>query len=241
MTEESLDPMGLAIQDYFNGVKDAVIRVDTNLTEDEELPAYHLFRNFDELPVLEKTAIEMTKGRTLDVGCGSGCHSVVLQERGVDVKAIDISRSSCEVASQQGVKDVACIDFFELKNEKFDSLLFLMNGIGLVQTLGGLDRFFTHIKTLMKPDSQILLDSSDVVYMFEEEDGSFMINLNDEYYGEMEYFLSYKGVKGEPFKWLYLSYELLHDKALEYGFACEKIMDGEHYDYLARIKFSESE
>ena len=111
-----------------------------------------------------------------------------------------------------------------------------MNGIGLVQTLEGLDRFFTHVKSLMNEGAQLLIDSSDVVYMFEEEDGSFLIDINDHYYGEMEYELSYKNVKGEPFKWLYVSYELLEDYATRHGFECEKIMDGEHFDYLAKIE-----
>lgn len=235
MSDSLKDPMGLAIKDYFNGDTKAVIRVDTNLTEDEELPAYYLFRTFEELPALEKKAIEMTHGKTLDVGCGSGCHSLILQERGIDTKAIDISQTSVEIAKQQGVEKVDCIDFFDLREEKYDSLLFLMNGIGLVQTLDGLDHFFKHVKTLMNEGAQILLDSSDVIYMFEEEDGSFLVNLNDKYFGEMEYYLSYKGLKGEPFKWLYVSFELLHDEAIKHGFKCEKIMDGEHFDYLAKL------
>ena len=235
MIDPNIDPMGLAMQDFFNGEKDAVIRVDTNLTEDEELPAEHLFRGYDELPVLEKEAINLCKGRALDVGCGSGCHSVILQERGVDVKAVDISLSSCGVATQQGVKDVECVDFFKMKEEKFDTLYFLMNGIGLVQTMAGFEAFFNQAKELLNKGGQILLDSSDIIYMFEEEDGSVLVDLNAKYYGEMEYVLSYKGVEAAPFLWLYVGFEILQDKANEFGFNCEKLMDGDHYNYLARL------
>lgn len=233
----SSDPMGMAIADYLEGKADKIISVDTNLTEDEELPVEYLFRKYEELPIQEKMAIDLAKGKCLDVGAGSGTHSIILKEKNVDVVPLDISKISVESMIKRGLDNAICNDFFLLdETQKYDTLYFLMNGIGLVQKLDGLPQFFEKCKKLLTPDGQILLDSSDIIYMFiDEEDGGAEIDLNAAYYGEMTYYLSYKDAVGEPFDWLYLGYELLEDEALNHGFTCEKICDGDHYDYLAKL------
>ena len=139
---------------------------------------------------------------------------------------------------RRGLKQVELIDFFDYTTTGFDTLLFLMNGIGLVQTLEGFASFFAHAKKLLAPKGQILLDSSDLIYMFEEEDGSYLIDLNDKYHGEVEFKLGYKQINGDAFNWLYVSEELLQDAADANGFNCEIIQQGPHYDYLARLTYN---
>ena len=179
--------------------------------------------------------MELCRGRVLDVGAGSGCHSVVLKERGLDVVAIDISEMSVEVMKERGI-DARNINFFdESFDEKFDTLLFAMNGIGIVGKVERLEWFFRSVKRLLAPGGQVLLDSSDIRYVFENEDGSFDINLNAGYYGEVDYRMQYRGIKGNTFDWLYIDIDTLSMYAEQYGFQCEKCIDGEHYDYLARI------
>ena len=68
----------------------------------------------------------------------------------------------------------------------------------------------------------------------EDEDGAYIIPA-DGYYGELEFSLSYKGEKEESFPWLYLDYNTLQNAAFANGLQCELILEGDHYDYLARL------
>jgi SAM-dependent methyltransferase len=228
-----MDIFGIAMQDYLKGERGNSIRVDTNLTEEEELSVDYLFRTEEELPEWESLALSLCKGKVLDVGAGAGCHSLILQQKGFDVKAIDIAPVAVECMKQQGI-NVELKNYFD-EDGKYDTILFLMNGIGLALTIDGLKGVFDHAKTLLNPGGQILLESSDIIYMFEEEDGSYLIDITGAYYGEMEYTLSYKEFQGEPFPWLYVDFQNMSDKAEESGFEAEMLYQGEDFNYLARL------
>lgn len=234
MIDPTKDPLGQAFLDYIHTGKEESIKVDTNHTEDEEITASYFFRTFDDMPLMEQKALELTTGKTLDAGAGAGVHSLYLQKKGVEVEAIDVSNLSCEAMSLRGVRNVRCESIYDQKST-YDTILMLMNGMGMVQTLSGLGEFLKFVKKLLNPGGQLLIDSSDVIYLFEEEDGSFLIDLNDRYYGEMTYEISYKNIQGDPFPWLYVGYDLLEEYATKSGFNCELVVEGEHYDYLARL------
>ncbi|MEO1889811.1 MAG: class I SAM-dependent methyltransferase [Cycloclasticus sp.] len=232
------DPIGSALLDFFQSKEDSPIAVKMDIADEDVLPPSYFFRSYDECPELEQLALQQTRGKVLDVGAGAGSHSLYLQEKGVDVTAIDVSPNSVDVMKKRGIKNVELIDFYDYQGDSFDTLLFLMNGIGLVQTLDGFEEFFAHARTLLAPNGQIILDSSDLIYMFEAEDGSYVIDLSNKYHGEVAFNLSYKGIEGEPFDWLYVAEELLQDAAEANGFNCEIIKQGPHYDYLARLTVS---
>ncbi len=235
VTNKEKDPMGRAIFDYYTTGNAAKLRVFSSMFYEDEIPVPTLFRTFDEMPVQEKKAIELCRGRVLDVGAGSGCHSAVLIERGLEVVAIDISELSVEVMKQRGI-DARLINFFDEKfTEKFDTILLAMNGIGITGKTNRLADFFRSAKRLLTPGGQILLDSSDIKYVFMNDDGSMDIDLAAGYYGEIDYKMRYKNITGKPFDWLYIDFDTLSMYAEEHGFTCEKCIDGEHYDYLARI------
>jgi len=229
------DPIGTALLDYFHTNEDASINVKMDIADDDTLAASYFFRAFDECPELEQIALQQARGKVLDVGAGAGSHALYLQNKGLDVVALDVSPKSVEVMRLRGVEQAVLANFYKFQQGRFDTLMFLMNGIGLVQTLDGFDALFQHAKTLLSPGGQILLDSSDLIYMFEQEDGSYVIDLNEKYHGEVKFNLSYKDVKGDTFNWLYVSEELLQDAAEGNGFNCEIIQQGPHYDYLARL------
>lgn len=230
------DPMGAAIYDYhFNGSADTLI-VHSSMFEDDEIPVRDLFRSFEDMPELEKIALEEATGRILDVGAGSGCHSLALKRIGKEAVAIDISGLSVEVMKHRGV-DARQVNLYdEAFSERFDTVLMLMNGTGIIGTLDNMPAFFTRIRQLLSPGGSLIIDSSDLRYLFEEEDGSLMIDLADDYYGLLDYQMEYKGVKGEPFDWLYVDFDTLAFYAEENGFSAELVAEGEHYDYLARLK-----
>ena len=226
--------MGRAIADYYKTKKANKLRVFSPMFEEDEIPLSTLFRKYEEMPEIERKALDMANGKTLDVGAGSGCHSLVLQEKGIDVTAIDISPLSVETMKERGVKKVIEQDFFTLKGQ-YDTVLMLMNGIGIVGTLERLPRFFRQLDKILAPGGQLLCDSSDISYVFEDENGMIDIPNEMDYYGEHSFRMQYKDTIGEPFNWLYIDADTLREKAGRCGYAVEVVAEGEHYDYLARI------
>lgn len=230
--------MGTAIADYFKHGKAARLRVFSSLFDEDEMPVDHLFRSYAEMPHLEQTALSLAEGNILDVGAGSGCHSLALQEMGKRVEAIDISALSVETMQQRGVKLARCISLFdETFYGQYDTILMLMNGSGIIGKLLHMPTFFRKIKQLLRPGGCVLMDSSDLRYLFEEEDGSFTLDLAGAYYGEVDFRMQYKQIKGKSFDWLYVDFQTLSLYAEECGFKAELIEEGEHYDYLARLAY----
>ena len=230
------DPMGAAIRDYQSKGKASRLRVLSSMFDEDEMPVAHLFRTFNQMPRLEQKALSMAKGRVLDLGAGAGCHALALQERGLEVKAIDISPLSCEVMKERGVKNAECVNLFDPQLQgEYDTLLLLMNGTGIAGKLNRLSMLLNRLKELLAEGGQILIDSSDLKYIYENEDGSMDIDLNAPYYGEVDYQMQYKNVKGEPFDWLYTDPALLASISKQCGLQCEIVAEGEHYDYLARL------
>ena len=247
-----MDPLGRAIADYWK-TKTMVstnrqadrLRVFSPMFEEDEIPLTTLFRKYKAMPKIERKALDMVTGKTLDVGAGSGCHSLVLQEKGIDVTAIDISPLSVETMKERGVKKVLEQDFFALEGQ-YDTILMLMNGIGIVGTLERLPEFFRQLDKILAPRGQVLCDSSDISYVFETErlrvgDGTSgtdcIIELPDDmaYYGEHSFQMQYKDTIGEPFPWLYIDADTLRERAARNGYSVEVVAEGEHYDYLAKI------
>lgn len=236
------DPMGAAIFDYHrNGAPAGKLVVHSSMFEDDEIPIDSLFRSFAQMPVLEQTALRMAEGRILDVGAGSGCHSLALKEMGKESMAIDISPLSVNVMDDRGV-DACQINLFDEKfKEKFDTVLMLMNGSGIIGRLENMTAFFKKMKQILEPGGCVLMDSSDLRYLYEDEDGSFEIDLADEYYGLLDYQMEYipfnkkASVLGKPFDWLYVDFDTLSYYAEQNGFKAELVAEGKHYDYLAKL------
>lgn len=229
------DPIGRAIADYFEQGVAADIQIVTNYTEGELLSPAYFFRHENEMPEIEQTALQLCRGKVLDVGAAAGCHALVLQKNGVDVTALERSKLAASIMEKRGVKNVICSDIFKFNETGFDTILLLMNGTGIGGTLNGLKKLLLHLKNKLNANGRILIDSSDISYLFEEEDGSVWIDLtNENYFGEMEYELVYKNEKS-IFKWLFVDFETLTQLCSELGLACEKISEGEHFEYLAQL------
>lgn len=227
------DPIGAAILDFAATKKPTDIIVMSDICEDDIIPIEVLFRKFDEMPELEQIAIDATKGRVLDVGAGTGIHSLELKDRGHEVLPIEISQGAISYMNKIGL-NARKIDFFELKNEKFDTILLLMSGIGIAGQLSNLDKTLEHAKTLLNPGGKILCDSSDIKYLYEDDDGSLWVDLNSEYYGNFRFQMKYKKEIGPWFDWLYVDFDNLFNSAKKVGLKAKRIYTSDDH-YLAEI------
>lgn len=228
------DLFGKALLDYHCGKYSEDIITWTHISDEDLLPLPYLFRDFSEMPNLEQKALKLCRGSVLDVGCGAGSHSVWLQAKGYSIKAIDVSKGAIKVTSERGVKHAEQKSLLD-ETETFDTILLLMNGTGIFQELVQVPKYLAHLKSLLNPGGQILIDSSDIKYMYQDEDGGFWIDTNANYYGELDYYLKYKGEQENPMKWLYLDFNTLYTACKVAGLNCELILEGDHYDYLAKL------
>lgn len=232
------DLFGKAILDYQTNNSPEDLITETSISEADEMSVAYLFRNYDDMPKLEQKALQLAKGKVLDVGCGAGSHALELQnERKLEVTAIDISENAVKACQLRGIKNAFVENVLDLDpKNKFDTILLLMNGTGIFGTLNETAKYLQKLKSLLNEGGQILIDSSDIIYMFDEdEDGGKWIPSHNDYYGELVFNISYKGEKEDPFNWLYLDYNTLQNAAIANGLKCELITEGEHFDYLARL------
>jgi len=232
------DLFGKAILDFQTNNSPEDIVTETNISEADEMEVAYLFRSFDQMPKLEQEALQLSKGKILDIGCGAGSHSLHLQENSFNVTAIDISENAIKACQLRGLKNAKVQNLLDIENEKFDTILLLMNGTGIFGTLNETSKYLQKLKSLLNPNGQILIDSSDIIYMFDEDDdGSYLVPAN-QYYGELTFTISYKNETETAFPWLYLDYNTLQNVAHANGFNCELVIEGKHFDYLAKLTIS---
>jgi SAM-dependent methyltransferase len=230
------DLFGKAILDYQTGNNAENLITETSISEEDEMSVAYLFRDFGAMPKIEQKALQLAKGSVLDIGCGAGSHSLYLQnEKKLDVTSIDISANAIEACKLRGLKNTFVKNILDMEGEKFDTIILLMNGTGIFEKLSKISLYLQKLKSLLNEGGQILIDSSDIIYMFDEdEDGGKWIP-SQSYYGEVTFTVSYKNETEESFPWLYVDYNTLQNAAHANGLNCELVKEGEHYDYLARL------
>ena len=233
------DPLGRALTAYqFDDYAAARALVRCSAAPDDWLLARYLCRPEADLPDLEREAMRRAYGRVLDVGAGAGAHALPLHARGLAVTALDSSPGAARVLTDRGLPDVRCQDLWAPlpPAEIWDTVLLLMNGLGLPGTIEGLQRYLRQLRPHLAPGGQILTASCDIAYLYEDpDDGSLRLPISGAYYGEIEYQMSYQDEVGAPFPWLFLNAALLPDYAAEAGFRTEVLTADENEQYLARL------
>lgn len=224
-----MDVFGKALTDYYKNGKADILWLHNSYDEPEEMPIDIFFRESEEMPDLEHKAIRACYGKVLDVGAGVGAHALILQQMGIDVTAIDISAAAVQIMQQRGLKKAKVQNLFST-TEKYDTLLFLMNGIGLTGTLPGFVDFLAKAKALLQPNGQLLFDTSDISYLYEG-----LTKPANKYFGEVGYCYEYQKQKGNWFNWLYLDQETLLRTAHQKGWDCEIIFDDDEDQFLVRL------
>jgi len=223
------DVLGQAIYDYHTQNSPGELWIHNTYGPKEAMPIDAYFREEDEMPDLEWLALNECRGRVLDVGAGAGSHALQLQERGFEVTAIDISPLAVKVIQERGVKTASVQDIFNYEGEQFDTILLLMNGIGLAGNIDNLNKLLATFKSLLAKGGQLLFDSSDIAYLYE---GNLPA---DRYYGEITYRYEYKDQKTDWFNWLYIDEHKLAEVAGKAGWNAEVLYEDEFKQYLVRL------
>lgn len=228
-----MDLFGQVLQDYHQGVLESKLWLHNSYGHPEDMPVDIFFREENEMPELELVALSSCRGKILDIGAGVGSHALALQKRSANITAMEISSLACEIMRSRGVKEVITGDILHYSGSKFDTLLLLMNGIGLCGDLDGLLKFLDRAKTWLNPGGTLIFDSSDISYLYED------VALPDgKYYGEISYQYEYKGQFGDWFNWLYIDSALLAKTAKEKGWEMELLFEDDMDQYLVRLKRS---
>jgi SAM-dependent methyltransferase len=232
----SWQPLGNALLDYQRGSRSTRLVVRSDLWEDERIEVGEYYRPDDrEVTELERRALALCRGKVLDIGAGAGRHSLELQRSGLAATAVDLSPAAVSVMRQRGVRDARCCDVLDLDGERFDTLLLLMNGIGIVGTLRGLGRFLEHAQTILAAGGQILCDSADLSLELDQEMVDSLRGCTRRYMGEVSFSLVYGEDHGEPYSWLFVDPVSLATIAAAAGFDCEIVAHGQRGSYLARL------
>ena len=226
------DPLGEMLKDYHRGSTSACVTVESSCIDMPPMTGRVMFRSFQEMNRVEQGALGLCRGRILDVGAGAGSHALYLQEQGKRVTAIDISPGCVEVMKKRGIRAPIHGSIYDLNTGRYDTILMLMNGLGICGNLDGLHLFFDHVKTLLARGGRILADSTDLSVFMDENNQPAD---NDSYFGEVDFSMVYQGIQGEPFEWLYVDYYTLEDVAGWHGFSCRRMRMDEEGRYLVRI------
>jgi 2-polyprenyl-3-methyl-5-hydroxy-6-metoxy-1,4-benzoquinol methylase len=226
-----IDVLGTALHDYYFGNRPGKLWILNQYGPREEMPIAMYFRHYNDMPLHEQRALKHCEGAVLDIGAGAGSHALWLQQKGHTVTAIDTSAKAIEVMQHRGVKNTLTQNIFDFTNNYFDTLLLLMNGIGLVSTISGLQQFLQHAKQLLHPDGQIVFDSSDVAYIYE---GKRLPKQH--YYGEVNYRYQYKKQQTDWFTWLYIDKNLLKQTAEAEGYKMKLLTEDAYGQYLVQLK-----
>lgn len=228
-----MDVFGKALRDHYQKRQKDKLWLHNSYGMPEDMPVDIFYRTKNELTELESLALELCEGKTLDIGAGVGSHALILQNQGIDVTAIEISESACNIMRKRGVKKVINTDVLQFESGQFDTLLMLMNGIGLCGDIKGLHSYLDYLKRLLLPGGQVIFDSSDIAYLYKADEF-----ISSNYYGEISYQYEYQSIKGKWFKWLYVDFPMLKKIAEEIGWKCEMIYEDDMDQYLARMRRS---
>ena len=228
------DPIGQAILDFAKTGKNKDIIVKSDICDDDVIPSEYLFRSYDEMPEIEQVALKKCTGKVLDVGAAAGIHATYLKSKGLNVHCIDISEKSVDYLQSIG-HSAECINFFDLEEQKYDTVLMLMNGIGIAGSLSNLELTLLKAKSLLKENGKIICDSSDIKYLYQDESGATWLDLNAEYYGNFKFQMVYEEHVSDSFDWLYVDFEKLETAATKLGLSVNKLFD-ENDHYLVELK-----
>ncbi len=231
ITKSDHDPLGKMLLDYLQGDSKAYVEVKSPTVEMWIMTGATLCREYHEMDELDREALRYCAGTILDVGACGGSHSLYLQNNGFMVDALDISPGCIEAMRIRGVRNLVHNNLFNLTTRKYDTLLMLMNGLGVCGTIDGCNLFLQFIRELLLSGGQVLADSTDLsLYYDVKPDYS-----TENYFGETEMVMKYKKCKSAPFNWLYIDFDILQSLCTFNDLHCDMLYSDNSGRFLVRI------
>lgn len=224
------DLFGKALFDYYKDNRNTPLLLHNKFSKPDELDLEGYFFEESYFSDLEHYALELCRGKILDIGAAAGRHCLNLQENGHDVTGLDASDYCCQLMKLRGVEKIRCADIFDFREQGFDTLLLLMNGIGLAGDIAGLGRFLQKARQMLNKNGQIIFDSSDVAHLKK----TYKLPPKN-YFGEIDYQYEYEGINGQWFTWLYVDPGTLGKIAHSFGWFTQIIFQDEDSQYLAKL------
>lgn len=236
----ALVPFAEALLAHHAGDGGGELRLRSSLGEDEALPVEFFFRDEDRMLDFERYALDLCRGRTLDLGAGAGPHTLALQARGRPVVAVEGSAPLARLLGERGAASVVRADFRYWSRPGFDTVLMLMNGLGPLGTLSGLDRFLAHAPRFLAPGGQLFVDGAEATpreagARSETAPGRASWPPAGAYAGQAWIELAYRGRIGQPYRELYVDHDTLARRAAAAGWRCEVAFEASGGIYLARL------
>lgn len=223
------DILGTAMTDYMKKRFGGPLIAHTSYGEGEVYDVEYFFRDFDRMPEIEQYALSFCEGKVLDIGAGAGSHSLYLQNEEFDVTALDLSAGCANVMLARGIRKVMNTDFFILNGGGYNTLLLLMNGIGITGNLEGMIRFLDMAEKITASGAQIIFDTTDVSGSIEADSG------DSGYSGELKYRFEYRGKRSSWFGWLYIDMEKLVSVCKGTAWKPQVVFENGEGQYLARL------
>jgi SAM-dependent methyltransferase len=235
------EPLAVALLDHHRDGRPRRVKALRADGVEFEIETEEYFTLEGELAELDRQALALARGRVLDVGAGAGRHALALQAKGCEVVAIDVSPTCVALCRERGVRDAreldvmtlaggACEDIAEALG-RFDTIFFGMQTLGVAGGVVPLGRLLAGLRRLLLPGGAVIADSSELRVAWEGDEAD-----RSPTRGEIVLSTRYRGLRGEPFPWLYLAAEDLAAIAREAGFEIEtsgRVSSGE---YLALLR-----
>ncbi len=233
----SADPMGEALQDfYFKGIGEQVW-VFSDITEPESIDPFYLLRDWEQMPQVEQSALKLAEGDVLDIGAGGGAHASWLADQGLAVTALEISPGAVSVLNENQAYQTVHANVFDYQpSGRFDTILLLMNGVGLAGNLEGFQQLLRLLKKWLKAYGQVLLDSTDLRPLMGADVVEARKESDERYYGIVQYQMAYGGILGTPFEWLFADWPTVKAYANEQGFEAQCHYYGTDHHWLGQFR-----
>jgi SAM-dependent methyltransferase len=231
-------PLAHALRAYQDGRNDARLVIRTDLGTREEWPVSLFFRTADEFPPLEREALRHCGRRVIEVGAGAGPHALALQREGHEVLAVESLPEIAGLLAERGVEKVTIRPLDDIAARTADTVLMLMNGLGLAGTLEGLQHMLKSAARLLAPEGRIVADSTDPRHFLEIDEGEPAFGQDGRYGGEVQFQIEFDGAKGAPFPFLYVDAATLANHASKAGLTLSAAYPFESGTYLAILERS---
>ena len=192
--------LGLALKDYFNGSQNGDLLVESDRAATEAYQMASFFASYTKWNPIEQQAIDKCQGHVLDIGAGAGRHALELQARGLEVTAVEPDGELAKLCISRGLKHIVHSTWQHCNALPTppDTILLLMNGLGLAGYHDKLLYLARFCFSTLKPGGQVLADSSEILYL---PPSPKLHRGNDEIY----FRFTYDGQFSEWFSWLFAS------------------------------------